>query len=168
MRLSAVLPTMVCLAAVVLAGCQSALPDPRPTHSDDTPRPSETRTNPAQTGGPSTDQPQTGGPPAEPSGSIHGPVFIDQAELLIRESFPIQVDLRLSGSLPTPCATLGWSVADPDEQGRIEVEAYSSQDAALACIQVLQEFEETIPLGAYSTGSYSVWLNGERIGEFEP
>jgi hypothetical protein len=159
---------MVCLAAVVLAGCQSVQPEPLPPLSDDTPLPSETQTDPTQTGGPSTDQPQTGGPPAEPSESIRGPAFIDQAELLIRESFPIQVDLHLRGSLPTPCATLRWSVAEPDEQGRIEVEAYSSQDATLACIQVLQEFEENIPLGAYSTGSYSVWLNGERIGEFEP
>ena len=167
MRLFTAMPAMVCLAAVVLAGCQSVQPEPRPPLSDAPPLPSVTQSNPAQIGGPSTDQPQTGGPPAEPPGSIRGPVFIDQAELLIRESFPIQVDLHLSGSLPTPCATLGWSVGEPDEQGRIEVEAYSSQDAAVACIQVLQEFEENISLGAYSTGAYSVWLNGELIGEFE-
>lgn len=167
MRLSTALPTLVCLAAVVIAGCQGVQPEPRPPLSDDTPLPSGTQTDPAQTGGPSTDQPQTGGPPAEPPGSIRGPVFIDQAELLIRESFPIQVDLHLSGSLPTPCASLGWSVGEPDEQGRIEVEAYSSQDAAVVCIQVLQEFEENISLGAFSTGAYSIWLNGELIGEFE-
>lgn len=167
MRLFTAMPTIVWLAAIVLAGCQSAKPEPRPPLSDDAPLPSGTQADPTQAGGPSTDQPQTGGPPAEPSASIRGPVFIDQVELLIRESFPIQVDLHLSGSLPTPCATLGWSIGEPDEQGRIEVEAYSSQDAAVACIQVLQEFEENIPLGAYSTGSYSVWLNGELIGEFE-
>jgi len=167
MRLFTAMPTIVCLAAFVLAGCQSAQPEPASPPSDNTPPPSGTQTDPTQAGGPFTDQPQTGGPPAEPPGSIRGPVFIDQAELLIRESFPIQVDLHLSGSLPTPCATLGWSVGEPDEQGRIEVEAYSSQDAALACIQVLQEFEENIPLGAYSSGSYSIWLNGELIGEFE-
>jgi hypothetical protein len=168
MRLSAELPTIVCLAAVVLAGCQSVQPEPLPPLSDDTPLPSETQTDSTQTGRPSTDQPQTGGPPAEPSEAIRGPVFIDQAELLIRESFPIQVDLLLRGRLPTPCATLRWSVGEPDEQGRIEVEAYSSQDAELSCIQVLQDFEETIPLGAFSTGAYTVWLNGEEIGEFTP
>ena len=157
MRLSAALPTMVCLAAVVLAGCQSVQPEPLPPIAGDAPVTSETVVNPTQIAGPATDEPE----------QIRGPVFIDQAELLIRESFPIQVDLLLRGSLPTPCATLRWSVAEPDEQGRIEVEAYSSQDAALACIQVLQEFEENIPLGAYSTGSYSVWLNGELIGDFE-
>jgi len=149
---------LICSAAAVLAGCQSPQPEPLPPISADTPVSSKASVNPTQVPGPATDEPE----------QLRGPVFIDQAELLIRESFPIQVDLHLRGSLPTPCATLRWSVAEPDVQGRIEVAAYSSQDAALACIQVLQEFEENIPLGAYSTGSYSVWLNGERIGEFEP
>ena len=158
MRLSAAMPILVCLAAVVLAGCQSVQPEPLPPIAGDAPVTSETVVNPTQIAGPATDEPQ----------QLQGPVFIDQAELLIRESFPIQVDLHLSGSLPTPCAALRWSVAEPDEQGRIEVEAFSSQDAALACIQVLQEFEETIPLGAFSTGTYTVWLNGEEVGEFRP
>jgi len=158
MRTRSELLTLITIAAAVLASCQSPQPEPLPTISADTPVSSETQVNPTQIAGPATDEPE----------QLRGPIFVDQAELLIRESFPIQVDLHLSGSLPTPCATLRWTVGEPDEQGRIEVEAYSSQDAALACIQVLQEFEESIPLGAYSTGSYSVWLNGERIGEFEP
>ncbi|MGH2621108.1 MAG: hypothetical protein ACRDHG_11150 [Anaerolineales bacterium] len=152
------LPILICGAAAALIGCQAVQPEPLPPISADSPVQSEPGVNPTQIAGPATDEPE----------QLRGPVFIDQAELLIRESFPIQVDLHLRGSLPTPCATLRWSVGEPDEQGRIEVEAYSSQDATLACIQVLQEFEENIPLGAYSTGSYSVWLNGERIGEFEP
>jgi hypothetical protein len=47
------------------------------------------------------------------------------------------------------------------------VEAFSLQDPALDCIQVLQELEERLPIGSYSEGSYSVWLNGELVGEFE-
>lgn len=158
MRNRSQLLTLFTFASAILAGCQSPQPEPLPPISADTPLPSEPAANPTQIAGPASDEPE----------QIRGPAFIDQAELLIRESYPIQVDLRLRGSLPTPCATLRWSVGEPDEQGRIEVEAYSSQDAALACIQVLQEFEENLPLGAYSTGSYSVWLNGERIGEFQP
>ena len=156
MRTRSELLTLIAIAAAVLAGCQNPQPEPLPPISADTPVSSETQVNPTQIAGPATDEPE----------QLRGPVFIDQAELLIRESFPIQVDLHLAGSLPTPCATLRWTVGEPDEEGRIEVEAYSSQDAALACIQVLHEFEQNIPLGAYSTGSYSVWLNGEEIGEF--
>ena len=158
MRTRLELVTLVSSAVAVLAACQGGQPEPLPPIVSDAPATSEAQDNPTQIAGPATAEPQ----------QVQGPIFIDQAELLVRESFPIQVDLHLIGSLPTPCATLRWSVGEPDEQGRIEVEAYSSQDAELSCIQVLQDFEETIPLGAFSTGTYTVWLNGEEIGEFGP
>ena len=106
-------------------------------------------------------------PGAEDGGMVRGPVYVDEAELMILESFPVQVELIIRGALPTPCASLEWRAEPPDEQGRILVEAFSLQDPALACIQVLQEMEERLPIGSYSEGSYSVWLNGELVGEFE-
>ena len=100
-------------------------------------------------------------------GMTRGPVFIDEVELVILESFPVQIELVIRGALPTPCASFEWSVEDPDAKGRIEVEVFSLQDPTLACIQVLEEIEERLPIGSYSEGSYSVWLNGELVGEFE-
>jgi len=94
-------------------------------------------------------------------------VYIDEAELAILESFPVQVELVIRGTLPTPCASLEWSAQPPDEQGRILVEVYSVQDPGLDCIQVLQDLEERLPIGSYSEGSYSVWLNGDLVGEFD-
>jgi inhibitor of cysteine peptidase len=96
-----------------------------------------------------------------------GPVFIDETEIVILESFPVQIEIVVRGALPTPCASLEWVVEDPDDRGRIMVEAFSLQDSTLDCIQVLQELEERLPIGSYSEGSYSVWLNGELVGEFE-
>jgi hypothetical protein len=58
-------------------------------------------------------------------------------------------------------------VEAPDDQGRIQVEAFSLQDPTIDCIQVLQEMEESLAIGSYSEGVYSVWLNGELVGEFE-
>jgi len=98
---------------------------------------------------------------------VRGAVYVDEAELIILESFPVQIELVIRGALPTPCASLEWRAEPPDEQGRIMVEAFSLQDPALDCIQVLQEMEERLPLGSYREGSYSVWLNGELVGEFE-
>jgi hypothetical protein len=114
-----------------------------------------------------------GGAPAAPpqsgdDGRDRGPVYIDEAELTIKESFPVQVDLVVRGSLPTPCATLAWTADPPDEQGRIFVIAYSLQDPAVDCIQVLEAMEAELPIGSYSEGSYTVWLNGEQVGEFTP
>ncbi|MFQ5922830.1 MAG: hypothetical protein ACE5M4_08300 [Anaerolineales bacterium] len=104
---------------------------------------------------------------AEDGGFVRGPVYVNEAELMILESFPVQVELVIRGALPTPCASLEWRAEPPDEQGRIMVEAFSLQDPTLDCIQVLQEMEERLPLGSYADGSYSVWLNGELVGEFE-
>jgi len=100
-------------------------------------------------------------------GMTRGPVFIDEVELVILESFPVQIELVIRGALPTPCASLEWSVEDPDAQGRIRVEAFSLQDPTIDCIQVLEEIEERLPIGSYSEGSYGVWLNGELVGEFD-
>lgn len=102
------------------------------------------------------------------AGQPPGPVFVDEAELETSGENPLEVKLRIHGSLPTPCATLHWASQPPDEQGRIMMEVYSLQPADLDCIQVLQETEVRLPVGTFSEGSYSVWLNGELVGEFAP
>lgn len=101
-------------------------------------------------------------------GQTRQPVYVDSAELLIAESFPVQVHLHLSGNLPTPCHVFYAEVAEPDAQNRIEVTAYSSVAADAVCAQVLQPFEENIaiPMSGATDGTYSLWLNGEQVGEF--
>jgi hypothetical protein len=95
-----------------------------------------------------------------------GEVFLDSAQVVIRESFPPQVALALAGSLPTPCHQLRVAVAAPDAQGRIQVDAYTVVDPAMICIQVLESFEQSVPLNGLPAGSYTVWVNGEQVGEF--
>ncbi len=106
-------------------------------------------------------------PEREDSNLAQGNVFIDHAELLIRESYPVQIALALQGSLPTPCNQLRVIAKPPDEQNRIHVEVYSVVDPTLICVQVLEPFEANIGLGSFPTGHYSVWVNGEMIGEFD-
>jgi hypothetical protein len=95
-----------------------------------------------------------------------GEATISESDVLLLESYPVQVMLSLSGTLSTPCHHLRAKVNPPDAQNRIQVEVYSLYDPDEICIQVLQEFETNIPLGSYTKGSYTVWLNGEQVGEF--
>jgi inhibitor of cysteine peptidase len=113
---------------------------------------------------PAPPEPPSNPGPIVPEGE-RGPVYIDEAELLLMESFPVQVRLQVKGTLPTPCHALKWEVTGPDLSGRIDVTAYSLTDPDQACIQVLEEFEAGIPLGSYEEGQYSVFLNGEQVGE---
>ena len=106
-------------------------------------------------------------PQREDGNLARGNVTIDRSELLVMESYPIQVTLVLGGSLPTPCHELRVIAKPPDEENRIQVEAYSVTDPAQLCAQALEAFEANIGLGSFQSGHYSVWVNGEKAGEFD-
>lgn len=106
-------------------------------------------------------------PSPEPARGVEGPVYVEDTDLLLMESYPVQVALLVSGNLPTPCHELRWEVSDADPSGRIVVEMVSIADAETLCVQVLEPFEERIPLGSYESGAFSVWLNGEQVADFD-
>ena len=45
-------------------------------------------------------------------GNVNGDVSITKADLLIMESYPIQVSLQVEGEKPTPCHEIFWTVED--------------------------------------------------------
>jgi len=96
-----------------------------------------------------------------------GNVFIEEMGLLIRESFPPQITLGISGNLPTPCHQLRAVISVPDTENKINVEVYTVVDPNMMCTQVLKPFQENIELVTPPTGHYSVWVNGELAGEFD-
>lgn len=96
-----------------------------------------------------------------------GEVFLNESQLLIRESFPPQIALNLSGDLPTPCHELRVTIQEPDAENKINVEVYSVVDPDQVCTQVLEPFQESMELGTFPSGHYTVWVNGEMVGEFD-
>jgi hypothetical protein len=107
--------------------------------------------------------------PTEPdtAGPARGPVFIENQQVLILESIPVQFRLQLSGMLPTPCHSLGWEMGEPDEEGVIDIQVFSLADSDLNCIQVLEPFETSLDLGSLPSGEYVVRVNGEVVGGIE-
>ena len=97
-----------------------------------------------------------------------GEVYIDSTDILILESFPLQFQLNVKGSLPTPCHQLRVVVDEPDEKNQIHVLLYSLVDPTAVCTQVLEPFEVNIPLGSFTSGSYTIFVNDEKIGEITP
>lgn len=95
-----------------------------------------------------------------------GSLLVDKMDVLLLESYPLQVMLNVSGSLPTPCHYLRASFNQPNEKNEIQVELYSLVEPDKVCIQVLQSFETTIPLGSFADGTYTILVNGEKAGEF--
>lgn len=95
---------------------------------------------------------------------IRGEAFVNESQIIVQENAPHQHLLRLSGALPTPCHQLRVLLPEPDELARIWVEVYSLSDPAEICIQVLEPFEASIPLGEFSPREYEVLVNGDLIG----
>jgi hypothetical protein len=101
------------------------------------------------------------------SNLVRGNVYLDSTELISTESYPLQFALLLKGNLPTPCHELRITVSPPDSQNKIAIDAHSVKDPNAICVQVLEPFEENIPLGSFPSGHYTLWINGEQITEFD-
>lgn len=98
-------------------------------------------------------------------GTVH--LDLESSEIIVMESFPVQVNVVLRGALPDPCHELRIVPSEPNEDNEIEIEVYSLVDPSQACITVIEPFEATVSLGSIPSGSYTVLVNGEVLGEFD-
>jgi inhibitor of cysteine peptidase len=114
-----------------------------------------------------TATPQVNLPATTDSNLLRSNAYLDSAELLTLESYPLQFTLALKGNLPTPCNQLRVDVSQPDTENRIDVDVYSMVESGRICAQVLAPFEENVPLGSFPAGHYTLWVNGEQIAEFD-
>jgi inhibitor of cysteine peptidase len=96
-----------------------------------------------------------------------GKVFLESTNMFIMESYPVQVNVNLTGSLPTPCNKLRAVINTPDANKNIKIELYSVIDPDVMCAQTLQPFEATLSLGSFPAGHYTVLVNDEKLGEFD-
>ncbi len=92
---------------------------------------------------------------------------LDSSQLLIMESYPIQVVAILTGNLPDPCHRLRVAVTAADANNHINLDMYSLTSNDTVCTTVLEPFAASIPLGTYAGGHFSVYVNGELLGEFD-
>ena len=100
---------------------------------------------------------------------MRGDPEIVSASVLMTESLPHQVSVSLAYRLSTPCYQLRVSINPPDSQNHIQMAIYSVAPKDKPCnLMALQTpMESGINLGSFPTGHYSVWVNGQQVGEFD-
>jgi hypothetical protein len=154
------------LAVVMLV--TACTPSQEPTSQPKTLPPDTAVTSPAQTSG-ATSEPMKNpfAPRPDDAKLTRGNVFIEESGILIRESYPPQISLGISGNLPTPCNKFRVQINAPDADNKILIDVYSVTDPDIFCTQVLKPFSENIDLGTFPSGHYTVWLNGQSVGEFD-
>jgi inhibitor of cysteine peptidase len=85
---------------------------------------------------------------------------VDEIDILILESFPVQIHVIARGNLPDPCTEISEVLQEKEgDTFFITIKTYRSPGF---CIQVLAPFEEIIPLDVYGlpAGAYTVDVNG--------
>jgi inhibitor of cysteine peptidase len=106
-------------------------------------------------------------PKPEDANLTRGEAYVDSSQLLTLESFPLQFMLNLKGNLPTPCNQLRIAVSPPDAENKVNVEVYSVINPDEICVQVLAPFEVNYSLGSFPAGTYSLWVNGVKVADFQ-
>jgi hypothetical protein len=93
------------------------------------------------------------------------PVSVGSTEIVYLETVPVQVELLVSGDLPSPCHEADWDVSETATT--VEVQIWSTSDPAAFCAAVLEPFEVSVPLGSYDSADLEVTLNGATVGRIE-
>lgn len=177
------------IITLLLAACGNPMPTMIPTVTEKPTVPPTQPSVPTQTNTPvaypaptspaypAPGTPGTGNPVIPPSGYEPQPgdgslkrdqVFLDVAssQLVVIATQPVQAKAVLTGNMSDPCHSLRVIVTLPDTSNTINIEVYTLVDANNACITVLKPFTAYIPLGSYSSGQYTVMVNGEKLGQF--
>lgn len=96
-----------------------------------------------------------------PAGVVTGMALVDQIEILTLESFPVQIHVRVMGSLPDGCTSVGAVHSTRTEQ-TFQVEVSTTRPAGRMCTQQVVPFEQTVPLdvAGLAAGTYTVDVNG--------
>lgn len=82
--------------------------------------------------------------------------YLYSVELLILESFPVQIRAVLSGDLPDGCTGIKEIVAEQTDDWTFEIHIFTQRPADAMCTQALVPFEEQIALD----------VNGLPAGEY--
>ncbi|PIR97044.1 MAG: hypothetical protein COT91_03435 [Candidatus Doudnabacteria bacterium CG10_big_fil_rev_8_21_14_0_10_41_10] len=105
-----------------------------------------------------------------PSGSeysvgreVVGIAQVENIDILILESFPVQVNVVASGSFPDSCTEIGL-INEIRQDNDFFVSVKTSRPDDVVCAQVITPFEQSIPLSVYGlkAGTYRVDVNGVK------
>lgn len=100
----------------------------------------------------------TAQPPVS-SGTMRSYTLIEGVEALVLESFPVQINLQVTGSQPDGCE-LPVIVEQRREGNLITVEIYREMPMDLFCTMALVPYSAVISLeGGFESGTYTIKVN---------
>ncbi len=100
-------------------------------------------------------------PTTAPVGDISGTAVVDSIEILILESFPVQINVRVRGIVPDGCTNVD-EITTTHTGSSFNVAITTLREAGQICTEAEVPFEELIPLDVVGlpAGTYTVNVNG--------
>ncbi|MCB8976773.1 MAG: hypothetical protein H6657_05040 [Ardenticatenaceae bacterium] len=154
--------TLLVLLLLALVACTPSGGD-EPAASDDptaeTPTETPDMDAPVSSDDPTT-TPSEGKPDAAENITI-GDAMVEAIDVMIMESFPVQVSVHVTGYLGDGCTTLGDITTKQDGE-TFSVHIYTERPTDMMCTQQLVGFEEnvTLDVAGLPAGAYTVDVNG--------
>jgi pimeloyl-ACP methyl ester carboxylesterase len=165
-RVSALLAVLSMLLALTACG-ERATPTPTAaaTEQKQIATPTEPMPTPTVPVEPEQQPAATTEPAPEPT-TVEGQIItakamVENIEILLLESFPIQVNVVAQGNLPDGCTEIA-EITEEQEGNAFEITITTSRPADKMCTQMLVPFEEVISLDVVGlpAGVYAVNVNG--------
>jgi inhibitor of cysteine peptidase len=105
--------------------------------------------------------------PAPGDAVVHGKAVVEEIEILILESFPVQIHVVARGYLPNGCTKID-EILEERSGNNFQVTITTFRSTETACTEALEPFEEVIALDVVglAAGTYQVDVNG-ATGSFE-
>jgi len=90
-------------------------------------------------------------------------VYVETADALILESFPLQVNIKITGNLPDGCTTI-YQTKSEQEGNSFKVKILTLREKEAMCTQALVPFEISVPLDVIGlpAGIYQVMVYDVR------
>ena len=98
-------------------------------------------------------------PLASDANNFRSYTLIESVDVVVMESFPMQINLVVTGTQPDGCQ-LPVIVTQAREGNTVTVEIYRDMPMDMICTAVLVPYEDTIRLdGGFESGSYTFHIN---------
>ncbi len=143
--------------AFAAAGCAPAKTGtPSPEPGAETPSPDEPISSDQPTPTPAEEQPAPAG-----GGYEYGEAPVDSFDIVFLESFPLQVNVIVTGNLPDGCTEID-EVTSKREGDTFVVRLTTRRPVDQMCTEALVPYEEVVSLDVYGlpAGTYTVDVNG--------
>jgi len=87
--------------------------------------------------------------------------YIDQIQILLLESFPLQANVVVIGNLPDGCTSIVGTEAIKTKENVFEIHVYTERMIDALCTMALVPFEENVKMDIYGldAGTYIVKAN---------